>query len=93
MNEVRSEAFDLSRSIRKDFPLAPSLFVIIADALYYRHREKSLSPRVKGIELLNEEDISNVQFVDDTTITIELAEDNVFNLMNKLDLFSIMDLI
>lgn len=46
-----------------------------------------MSPKVEGIELPNGEEVSNVQFVDDTTLLNELSEPNIQNLINKLDIF------
>lgn len=73
INSARSKSFLLLRSIRQGCPLARALFVIAADCLHYILRDNSLSPRVKGIALRNLEEISNVQFGDDTSLLIELT--------------------
>lgn len=79
--------FSLSRSIRQGCPLAPSLFAIVVDSLHYISRDNSLSPKVKGINLPNKEELVKVQFVDDTSLLIDLSEINASNLTKKLDLF------
>lgn len=60
VNGDRSDFFELSRSIRQGYLLAPPLFVIPADSLHYLLRDYSLSPRVEGPRLPNNEEISNV---------------------------------
>lgn len=87
VNQCKSNYLILSRSIRKECQLTPTLFVIEEDKLYYLLRDNSLSPRVWGINLPNGEDLINVQFVDDTSILVELDETNLGGLMINLDLF------
>lgn len=87
INGSITEAFNLGRSIRQGCPLAPSLFVIAADAIFYLLRDSSLSLKVKGINLPNNTDLLNIQFVDDTTLFLELEESNVESLISKLKIF------
>ncbi|XP_059067729.1 secreted RxLR effector protein 78-like [Cryptomeria japonica] len=47
VNGVTSQPFKLGRSIRQGCHLAPALFVIAYDVLFYLLRENSLSPKVK----------------------------------------------
>ena len=66
----------LQRSIRQGCPIPPSLFVIVVDALFYIMRNASLGHPIKGITLHNEDELINAQFVDDTTLFLDLSEDN-----------------
>ncbi len=50
-------------------------------------RDNSLSPKVKGTEHPNGDDLSNVQLADGASIIIKRCEDNISNIMDKLDLF------
>lgn len=89
VNGLRSQCFELSRSIRQGCPLAPPLFFVAAEALHYLLRDETLSQRVQGLRLPNGQEISNVKFVDDTAILFILEEDNMRWLMVKLDFFCI----
>lgn len=60
VNGSLSHNFQLSRSIRQGCPLAPVLFVIASDALYYLLRDNSLSPYVKGIKLPDNSNLLNI---------------------------------
>lgn len=73
INGRKSDIFTLSRSIRQGCPLAPALFVIVADALHYLLRNCSLSTRVMGIKLPNNSELLNVQFANDTAILLNLS--------------------
>ena len=61
--------------------------MIASDALHYLLRDSSLSPRVRGVLLPNNEEVANVQFADDTSILLYLEETNMTYLMEKLDTF------
>ncbi|XP_057849360.2 uncharacterized protein LOC131060216 [Cryptomeria japonica] len=87
INGILSPSFPLSRSIRQGCPLAPALFVISSEALFYILRDASLSPVVKGISLPNNDMLINCQFADDTALFFELSEENFSVLKGKLDLF------
>ncbi|XP_059076776.1 uncharacterized protein LOC131876029 [Cryptomeria japonica] len=78
--------FPLGRSIRQGCPLAPALFVIASEALFYILRDNTLSPAIKGVILPNKE-IINCQFVDDTSLFHETSEDNFIAMINKLNFF------
>ena len=87
VNGVLSSPFSLGRSIRQGCPLAPSLFVIASEALFYILRDNSLSPNVRGIYLPNDEELINCQFADDTALFFELSESNFKALQYKLNFF------
>ncbi|XP_059076993.1 uncharacterized protein LOC131876187 [Cryptomeria japonica] len=50
VNGSLSSSIMLSRSIRQGCPLAPALFVIASDALFYLFRDNSLSPKILEIQ-------------------------------------------
>ena len=87
INGSLSDPFPLGRSIRQGCPLAPSLFVISAEALYYILRDNTLSPEVRGLYLPNNEELINSQFADDTALFFELTNNNFLNLQSKLNMF------
>ena len=87
VNNVLLAPFSIGRSIRQGCPLAPSLFVIASEALYYILRDYSLSPNVRGVYLPNDEELINCQFVDDTALFFELLESNFKALQDKLNFF------
>ncbi|XP_059074592.1 uncharacterized protein LOC131064526 [Cryptomeria japonica] len=87
INGVLSPSFSLSRSIRQGCPLAPALFVIASEALFYILRDSSLSPEVRGLYLPNNDELINCQFANDTALFFELSEVNFRVLQGKLDLF------
>ena len=87
INGSISDSFPLSRSIRQGCPLAPALFVIAAEALYYILRDDTLSPEVRGLYLPNNEELINSHLADDTAVFFELTDNNLKNLQIKLDLF------
>ncbi|XP_057859437.2 secreted RxLR effector protein 78-like [Cryptomeria japonica] len=77
INGSLSQIIKLSRSIRQGFPLAPALFVIALDALYYILRDYTISPKVEGVKLSNGSELINSQFADDTVLFIELTKQNL----------------
>ena len=87
VNGSLSAPFPLGRSIRQGCPLAPALFVISSEALYYILRDNTLSPIVKGITLLDNNDLINCQFADDTAIFFEAFKSNFDAMISKLNFF------
>ena len=87
INGFLSNPIPLSRSIRQGCPLAPSLFVIASDALYYILRDNTISPKVNGISLPDNSELLKIQFADDTFLFLELSCSNIQHLNLKLDLF------
>lgn len=67
--------------------MAPTSFFIASDALHYILRVNNATPKVKGISLPNQSELLNIQFVDITTLFPHLNEDNISNLIEKLDTF------
>ena len=87
INGFLSNPIPLSRSIRQGCPLAPALFVIASDALYYILRDDTISPKVNGISLPDNSELLNIQFADDTSLFLELSCLNIQLLNLKLELF------
>ncbi|XP_057825619.1 uncharacterized protein LOC131037482 [Cryptomeria japonica] len=87
INGDMSEAIPLRRSIRQGCPIAPALFVIIADALYYILRALKLGPSIKGLTLPNDDNLINAQFANDIALFLALFEDNFDNAMERLQFF------
>lgn len=90
VNGSLSDPFLLGRSIRQGCPLAPALFVIVVESLFYILRDSSYSLDVRGLYLPNNEELLNSHFADDTAIFLELSENNFKNLQVKLDLFCVI---
>ena len=61
--------------------------MIAIDALFYILRDVSLGRLIKGITLPNEEELINAQFADDTSLFLELSEDNFEVSMYRLNFF------
>jgi hypothetical protein len=68
--------FPLGHSIRQGFPLAPTLFVIALEALFYMLKDNSLSPKVRDLYLPNDDELINYQFTDDTALFFEFSKSN-----------------
>lgn len=87
VNGSLSQPIPLSRSIRQGCPLAPALFVIASDALFYLLRDDTLSPKIHGIKMSDDSELLNIQFVDDTALFLELSRHNIDSLNQKLATF------
>lgn len=87
VNGSLSSSIMLSRSIRQGCPLAPTLFVIASDTLFYLLRDNSLSPKVNGIRIPDDNELMNIQFADDTPLSLELIKQNMDNLNLKIQCF------
>lgn len=89
INGTLTNSVLLGRSIRQGFPLALALFVIATEVLYFLLRDNMVSPKVRGLILPNDNELINIHFYDDTTIFINLKEENFNNLVKKLNIFSV----
>ena len=88
VNGNLSEPIRLQRSTRQGCPIAPLIFVIDADAMFYVLRASELGPPIKGISLPNMDELINVQFANDTSLFLGLTEENFDNSIRRLDFFS-----
>ena len=61
--------------------------MISLEALFYILGDNSISPKVRGIYLPNNEELINCQFADDTALFFELSESNFNAFLDKLSLF------
>ncbi|XP_057868136.2 secreted RxLR effector protein 78-like [Cryptomeria japonica] len=84
VNGELSEPIPLRRSIKQGCPIAPTLFVIVVDALYYIMRAPKLGPSIIGLTLPNTDDLINDQFADDFALFLALNEENFDNSMDRL---------
>lgn len=87
INGVFTEPFSLGRSIRKGCPLAPALFAIASKELHYILKSDRIKPKLNGINLPNGSPLINIQFANDTALFPILKEENIKNVVNRLDLF------
>ncbi|XP_059068323.1 uncharacterized protein LOC131858872 [Cryptomeria japonica] len=88
INGSLSPPIVFSLSIRQGCPLAPSLFVIAFDALFYLLRDSTISPKVEGIRLPDNNELLNIQFADDTALFLNISKLNLDNLNLKAQFFS-----
>ncbi|XP_059067565.1 uncharacterized protein LOC131858359 [Cryptomeria japonica] len=72
VNGSLSSSIMLSRSIRQGCPLAPALFIIASDALFYLLRDNSLSPKVAST--MNAEGHKLLMFLKDGHTTMFINE-------------------
>ncbi|XP_059074808.1 secreted RxLR effector protein 78-like [Cryptomeria japonica] len=84
INGSLTQVIKLSRSIRQGCPLAPTLFVIVSDVMYYILRDHTISPKIGGVILPDGSELINTQFVDDTTLFVELTKQNMEALECKI---------
>ena len=75
VNGEQSQAFKLQRSIRQGCPLAPYLFLLIADVLGQMLQHPNC--QVKGLRLPDNSYITNQMFADDTLLLLEGTPDNM----------------
>lgn len=87
VNGCLPEPIQLQRSIRQGCPIAPSLFVIAADALFYILRASEFGPPVKRIRLPDNSSLLNAQFADDTALFSELSEANSDYVLERSEFF------
>lgn len=88
LNGKLSPAILLRRSIIQGCPLAPLLFVIVADALGWLVQDAISSGTIKGISILgNDKDLCLQQFVDDTNSFVHNDPCYVNSFMSCLEVF------
>ena len=86
VNDNLSSSIPLGRSIRQGFPITPTLFFIVDDALFYVLIEPSLGPPMKGL-LLSNNDYLLISHADDTSLFLELEELNFCDALDRLEVF------
>lgn len=87
VNGEYSDIIKLGRFIRQGCHLAPFLFILATDDLFYILKTNELGPPLKGIKLPNEDELVLEHFTDDTTLFIILEEENFDNVFNRFIFF------
>ena len=88
LNGTLTPSIILKRSIRQGCPLAPLLFVIVADALGWLVQDAMVKGDIKGIHIEgNPKDLCLQQFVDDTNALIHNDPTSVDSFLACLDVF------
>ena len=89
LNGSRTESFPILRGLRQGCPLAPSLFIMVAEVLNILIKDAEREGRIKGIQLPNSQQTQIIsQFADDTSMTIDASNpDSIRDLIYILDTF------
>ena len=88
LNGQLSPSISLMRSIRQGCPLAPLLFVMVADALGWLVQDAIQQGQIQGVAIPGiEKDLCLQQFADDTNSFIHNDSVSVSSFMNCLDTF------
>lgn len=85
INELQSEPFQLSRSIRQGCPLAPFLYLFVADCLGYVLEKDE---NIKGLVLPGNHKITDQEYADDTNLYLHGSAENLDNVKLSLELFA-----
>lgn len=94
VNNTPSKSFTIEREVRQGCPLAPYLFIILADVLNIMVQAEGRAGRIKGIILpMRERQQILAQYADDTSITLLGEEGSVRNLIYMLKTFCLASLI
>jgi hypothetical protein len=71
INGQATTKFSILQGVRKGYPLAPYLFLIIGEFLYFAIKHEVGRGRIKGIDLLGALEVQTItRFVDDALLTI-----------------------
>lgn len=90
VNGNLSTSFKIERGVRQGCPLAPYLFIILADVLNIMVQTEATRGRIRGISLLVEgKQQILAQYADDASFTLLGEEGSVRNLILSLDTFCI----
>lgn len=84
VNGVRSDFFDIQRGCRQGDPLSPYLFLLGVEIL---SRKLSSSDRVRGL-LIDNKELRNFHYADDSFIFFHPSEENLRNVFNILTKFT-----
>ena len=87
LNGSPSPAFAIERGVRQGCPLAPYLFLIIAEVLNAMVKRGTEHEDIKGIKLLGNREQVTAQYADDTSFTLAGEEEPVRNLIHTLNTF------
>jgi hypothetical protein len=88
LNGSPSRTFNIARSVRQGYPLAPYLFLLVGEVLNIQVHKASLERRIVGIKLPTVPIFQIIsQYADDTTLFIRGEERFVQNSVELLDNF------
>jgi hypothetical protein len=87
INGSPSPAFVIERGVRQGCPLAPYLFLIIAEVLNAMVKQGMTLGDVKGVKLPGGREQVTVQYADDTSFTLAGEEEPVRKLIQILNSF------
>lgn len=88
INGSHSLSFDLHRSIRQGFPLAPSLYVLAVEGFRYFVGFVIFAGHVRGISLFNSpSQLVNGHFANDLFLTLLKEENNAKEALHCLEIF------
>ena len=80
---VKSDFFKIERDCKQGYPIAPYLFIICAQILYYLINK---NPDIKGINIGNKE-FRLTQFADDTTLILDGSQSSLQAALNTIEVF------
>ena len=82
----RGERFSISRSVRQGCPLAPTLFLFLAEAMSNFLSDQDTG--LRGLRLpIRDEDLLDAEFADDTAMYLAGDEDNLARFQTALETF------
>ena len=85
VNGQKGQSFSLGRSVRQGCPLAPYLFLFVADILGYMLDDQKYG--VVGLKLLDNFILTSIMFVDDTSLYLSGFPENLDKAFKILELY------
>lgn len=87
VNGKLSPSFAIRRGVRQGCPLAPYLFLIVAEVLNFMVKEQARVEAIQGIQLPFDRQKILLQYADDTTLILRGEEILVRHMILTLDTF------
>ena len=85
VNGEVGDFFDIKRSVRQGCPLAPYLFILVADVLGYMLQEESRN--IKGLKLPGGRVVRDQSYADDTALYLQGSVENLSRAEEVIQLF------
>ena len=85
VNGQHSPAFSLERAVRQGCPLAPYLYLLVADVLGYMLQD--LEYGIQGLKLRNGEVCTEMLFADDSSLYLHGSKENLDRTLKVLNLY------